>query len=71
VKPVAIGSEEDLADCVEDGFATTITRFVYNNEDILLEYGVTFALNPNYPWWGPQVNTQSILAARYAHGIRH
>jgi RHS repeat-associated protein len=69
VKPVAIGCEEDLVDCVEDGFATTITRWVYDNEDILLEYGVTFTLNPNYPWWGPPVNTQGVLVARYTHGM--
>jgi RHS repeat-associated protein len=69
VKPVAIGSEEDLADCVEDGFGTTITRWVYDAEDILLEYDVALTLNPNYPWWGPQVNTESVLVARYTHGM--
>jgi RHS repeat-associated protein len=67
IRPVVIGSEEDLADCVEDGFAITITRFVYNSEDILLEYGVAFTPNPSYTWSGPEVNEQNFLTSRYTH----
>jgi RHS repeat-associated protein len=69
VRPVELGSAEDAEDGIQDSLATKIARWVYDSEDILLEYEVSSTPNPYWPWWGPEYNETNVLVARYTHGI--